>query len=199
MITKQDYENLSAFVEGVARVVALTHDENATIPTAEVRLIVLPLADMPAGEAVPQARLKLSPELRANLERVVANRKAIGTTCRIMEPEEFVRPFTVQVKAVAIPTPTQHYEGNAVVAQRALRALHRYFHPTLGGSDGTGFPFGAGVSLDAINAAIRDVAGITYIEGVQFGDADSKEKELAPDHTRVFLATSIDFGLRVVE
>ena len=56
--------------------------------------------------------------------------------------------------------------------QAALNALYSYFHPTIGGPDGAGWPFGRPVLAGEVYAALQQVRGTELVEEVRIFGAD---------------------------
>jgi hypothetical protein len=50
------------------------------------------------------------------------------------------------------------------VRERALAALYRYYHPVLGGPEGTGWPFGRPAQAGEVHAVLQRVAGVDFVE-----------------------------------
>jgi predicted phage baseplate assembly protein len=79
-----------------------------------------------------------------------------------------------------------YYQGVTVVAQlrarvrtapaalqtRATEALFRYLNPIVGGSEGTGWPFGRPVQSGEIFAVLQRLAGVDLVEDVKLFGAD---------------------------
>jgi hypothetical protein len=60
----------------------------------------------------------------------------------------------------------------AEVERDALAALYRYYHPLIGGPDGTGWPFGRPVHVGEIFAVLQRVSGLDYVEEARLFAAD---------------------------
>jgi hypothetical protein len=60
----------------------------------------------------------------------------------------------------------------ARLQQAALEALYRYYHPTVGGPDGSGWPFGRPVVAGEVHAALQRVRGTELVEDVRILGAD---------------------------
>jgi hypothetical protein len=60
----------------------------------------------------------------------------------------------------------------ARLQQDALDALFRYYHPTLGGPDGSGWPFGRPILAGEVYSALQRVRGTEMVEDVRIFGAD---------------------------
>ncbi len=199
LITKNDYELIPAYIKEIARSIPVTRDEDPRIPAGEVRLIIVPLSPRPSDEPLADADLQVPQDIQDQIARLLDERRAIGSRWQLLTPAEYVHRFTLEVAAVCLPTPAEPYEG-PIVEERAMRALYAYFHPVTGGSDGRGFPVGAGVSQGAIAEALHGVPGITYVSGIQVSDGSSREQMvLRPAPGRLLIADKVAVDVRVVQ
>jgi hypothetical protein len=56
--------------------------------------------------------------------------------------------------------------------EQALETLFRYFHPTIGGPDGSGWPFGRPVMSGEVYSALQALRGTELVEEVRIFGAD---------------------------
>jgi len=59
-----------------------------------------------------------------------------------------------------------------LVRQRALTALHRFLHPTVGGPRGMGWPFDTDLSSAAVHELLAVVEGVDHVSEVVLFAAD---------------------------
>jgi len=122
--------------------------------------------------AVPTAdyRLKFDQLVPADntLEKITQRldeTRLIGT--RILVEPPVYRGITVVARLRA----RQRSDPNRLQDQ-ALDVLFRYFHPIVGGPDGTGWPFGRAVLSGEVFAALQGVRGTEMVEDVRIFGAD---------------------------
>jgi hypothetical protein len=114
--------------------------------------------------------LRIDDELFATLRSHLEPRRVLGTSIEIATP--FYRGVSVASLIVARPgTPTD------LVRQRALTALHRFLHPTVGGSRGKGWPFDTDLSSAAVHEIFADIEGVDHVEEVVLFAADPASGE----------------------
>ncbi|HEY7023468.1 MAG TPA: putative baseplate assembly protein [Candidatus Limnocylindrales bacterium] len=162
-VTAEDFEHIAReAAPEIARVRALTGGDGAE--SGSVRLLVVP--------AVPTAdyRLKFDQLVPAEgtLEKITQRldeTRLIGT--RILVEPPVYRGITVVARLRA----RQRSDPNRLQDQ-ALDVLFRYFHPIVGGPDGTGWPFGRAVLSGEVFAALQGLRGTEMVEDVRIFGAD---------------------------
>ncbi|WP_410586165.1 putative baseplate assembly protein [Amycolatopsis sp. lyj-23] len=188
-VTAEDYEALAReAVPEAARIRCIAAGE-AGVPSAAVRVLVVP--DAPADEdgRVRLADLVPGDELLARLAGHLDTVRLIGTTV-LVEPPRY-RGVTVVARLVARPR-----RRPAAVREEALRALAGYLSPLPGGGpDGTGWPFGRAVRVGEIHALLQRVAGVETVEDVRLFSANPVTGERGGETGRVDLdANSLVFS-----
>ncbi|MGA8679745.1 MAG: hypothetical protein WB592_04645, partial [Acidimicrobiales bacterium] len=73
------------------------------------------------------------------------------------------------------------------VAREGTRALYSYFHPIIGGPNGTGWPFGRPVRVGELYAVLQDVPGIDYLEDTRLFPADPLTGERGESVNQILL------------
>ncbi len=53
-----------------------------------------------------------------------------------------------------------------------MAALYAYFHPIIGGPDGTGWPFGRPVQVGEVYSVLQALRGTEFVEDVRLFGAD---------------------------
>jgi predicted phage baseplate assembly protein len=161
-VSADDYERLAldaAPVVARARCLPPTGDDGA------VRLLVVPRVEDRPVDDLRVDDLRITDELFATLHDHLEPRRVLGTTVRIGTP--YYRGASVATLLVSRPgTPTD------LVRQRAQAALHRFLHPTVGGSRGTGWPFDTNLSSAAIHELLAVVEGVDHVSEVVLFAAD---------------------------
>jgi predicted phage baseplate assembly protein len=162
-VTAEDFEHIAReMAPEVARVKALATTDAADAGT--VRVLVVP--------AVPavSARLTFDQLVPADdtLERITRRldeSRLVGTRV-VVEPPVY-RGVAIVARLRARPR-----TDPARLQEDALDALFRYFHPTIGGPDGAGWPFGRPIIAGEVHAALQAVRGMELIEEVRVFGAD---------------------------
>jgi predicted phage baseplate assembly protein len=123
---------------------------------------------MCSGDEMDRLRFEqLVPE-EETMERVARyldERRLVGTRL-IVEPPTY-QGVTVVARARARPRARV-----SAVEQAGMRALYRYYHPIVGGPDGTGWPFGRPIHAGEVYAVLQRVEGVEYIEQARLFPAD---------------------------
>lgn len=175
-VTADDYEYLSAQVDGVARARCITPNLSAAasdvsfpgqiraldVQPGQVSMVVLPRIEVPEGRIAPD-QLVLSAELRASVQAYLDERRMVGTTLEVRSPQF----FWVSVTALIRVPPGSSRALMAEVQRRALAALYRHLNPHLGGALGGGWPFGRPLYLSELYSLLRTVPGGDFVEDVQ--------------------------------
>lgn len=162
-VTLEDYEHLAKeAAPEVARVrcVPVSDDEEA----GAARVLVVP-AVATAAEQLRFEELVPADETLARIAGHLEERRTIGARV-VVEP-----PLYQGVTILA-----QLRSGRTANAQRlhdaAIAALHDYFHPTTGGPDGDGWPFGRPVHVGEVYAVLQGLDGVEFVEDASLYAAD---------------------------
>ena len=104
----------------------------------------------------------------------------IGT--RILVEPPVYRGVTIVAKVRARPRSDPRR-----LQEQALDALFRYFHPTVGGPEGNGWPFGRPVMSGEVYSALQALRGTELVEEVRIFGADpvTGERGKATDRLEV--------------
>ena len=162
-VTAEDFEHIAREVAPeVARVKALTSSDTAE--TGVVRVLIVPA--VPDGDG----RISFDQLVPADdtLERITKrlDETRLVATRVVVEPPVY-RGVTIVARLLARP----RIDVNRL-QQDALEALFRYFHPTSGGPDGAGWPFGRPILSGEVFAALQAVRGTELVEDVRIFGAD---------------------------
>jgi len=162
-VTVEDYEHLAkAAAPEVARVrcVPVTDGDDA----GAARVLVVP-AVATSGE---QLRFEELVPAEATLARIAAHldeRRTIGARV-VVEP-----PLYQGVTIIARLRPRRTSNAQRL-HDHAIAALHTYFHPTTGGPDGAGWPFGRPVHVGEVYAVLQGLEGTEFVEEATLFAAD---------------------------
>jgi len=188
-VTADDFEYLSAQVDGVARARCITPNVSGAsreaafpgqirtldVQPGQVSMAVLPRIEVPVGRISPD-QLVLSAELRASVQTHLDERRMVGTTLEVRSAQY----SWVSVAALIRVLPGSSRELRADVQRAALAALYRYLNPHVGGASGGGWPFGRPLYLSELYSLLKTVPGGDFVEDVQVflsdpGQPDSRE------------------------
>ncbi|MFN8518215.1 MAG: putative baseplate assembly protein [Chloroflexota bacterium] len=177
-VTTQDFEHIAReAAPEVARVraVAATGDGS----DGAVRVLVVPAVASDQGRIRFEQLVPAQPTLERVTRRLDETR-LVGTRV-IVEPPVY-RGVTVVARLRARPRVDPQR-----LQEDALAELYRYFHPTEGGQDGTGWPFGRPVHSGEVYAALQRLRGTELVEEVRVFGADpvTGERGKATDRLEV--------------
>ncbi|HEX5239830.1 MAG TPA: putative baseplate assembly protein [Candidatus Limnocylindrales bacterium] len=161
-VTAEDFEHIAREVAPeVARVRAITGDANEP---GVVRVLIVPAVPGSNGRLTFDA-LVPGDDTLARIAKRLDESRLVGTRV-VVEPPAY-RGLTIVARLKARPGT----DANRL-QQEALDALFRYFHPTTGGPDGGGWPFGRPVLAGEVFAALQAVRGTELVEDVRVFGAD---------------------------
>ncbi len=160
-----------------------------------VRVVVVPsVAQHPPG-TVQLADFLPSEQTLARIAEQLDRRRVAGVRLMVQPAQYHGVSVVAEVRQKGSPPD--------VVRSRAVAALDEYFHPTRGGPDRTGWPFGRSVRIWDAYAVLQQVPGVDAVEHVELFAADPvsgarsesvQQIELGPDA----LALSVLHGIRVI-
>jgi predicted phage baseplate assembly protein len=158
-----------------------------------VRLLVVPA--LGGVGRVPFDALRPADEDLTKVVEAVDARRLVGTRV-VVEPPTY-QGVTVVARLRSVPT-----RSPDAVRDDALAALHRFLSPTVGGPDGTGWPFGRALRYGEVFAVLQQVPGVETVEDVRLFPADPVTGERGEAATTVEvgshgLAFSYDHQVRV--
>jgi predicted phage baseplate assembly protein len=159
-VTVEDYEYLAReAAPDTARVrcVPIAGDPGA------VRLLVVPKVTNPVD--LRFSELRPAPETLAQIASYLDERRVLGSRISVEPP--YYQGVTVVAQLRARPR-----TAPVALQTRAAEALFRYLNPIVGGSDGTGWPFGRPVQSGEIFAVLQRLAGVDLVEDVKLFGAD---------------------------
>ncbi|HUG48101.1 MAG TPA: putative baseplate assembly protein [Candidatus Limnocylindria bacterium] len=184
-VTAEDFEHICReAAPELARVRALAGGDGSE--PGVVRVLVVPAVPTHDGRLAFD-QLVPSEETLERVTRRLDESRLIGT--RVLVEPPVYRGLTI----VARLRPRQRTDPNRLQAA-ALEALFRYFHPTVGGPDGKGWPFGRPAMSGEVYSALQSLRGTEIVEDVRIFGADpvTGERGKATDrlevepHTLVF-------------
>ena len=169
-VTPEDYEELAReAARDVARVRCIP--ASADSPEAgSVRVLVVPAVGTGAGGGIPFSAFFPPAALLSTVRDYLNERRVVGARV-LVEPPEY-HGFRV----VARVQPKERV-STARLQSAAIDALYEYFHPSYGGPDGTGWPFGRPVNPGDVYSVLQRVSGTEYVEQVQLFATDAQTGE----------------------
>jgi len=136
-----------------------------------VRVLVVPKVES-EGQFAFEA-LVLSDETLLRVAKYIDAHRVVGTRVIIEPPVYQAVTVVAQIRS--------RRTSPDVLRSRALDALYRYFHPVVGGPDGSGWPFGGTVTLDDVYEILRAVPGVKAVEEARLFPADPLTGERGED------------------
>jgi len=171
-VTADDYALvLTQRVAGIARVrTAAVPGQPGPGDPGYLRVTVVPAPQGPPGEPLTESDLRLSDATAAAVGQCAGSVRLLCARVQIADPAWV--PFSVT--ATVYSWASGHSPAGQAGRRDAEAALFKYFHPTLGGPGGTGWPFGRPVhvgdayavlaglpdTITVVNVAIANQAGI---------------------------------------
>jgi predicted phage baseplate assembly protein len=167
-VTAADFEYLArSAAPEVARVVCPPPEDSGP---GVVRVLVVPHLPGPEHGAIP---LQLTRPARDVVERIGAEldeRRVVGVRVVVERPS--YQGLVVFARLLA-----RRHEDPDEVERRALVALHRYYHPVVGGPEGGGWPFGRPVRAAEVFGVLQAVPGVERVEESQLYAVDLQTNE----------------------
>jgi len=191
-VTTEDFEHISReAAPEIARVRCLAADQAAD---GVVRVLLVPSIEDDEGRIRFEQLLPTEQTLQAVARRLDETR-LVGTRV-VVEPPVY-RGVTIVARLRARPRTDPDR-----LQQAALATLYRYFHPTRGGMNGDGWPFGRPILAGEVYSALQGVRGTELVEDVRVFGADpvTGERGKATDRLDVephALVFSYDHQIRV--
>jgi predicted phage baseplate assembly protein len=163
-ITLSDYERLAMETPGVklarTKAIANLHPEFLCFHApGMITLLVLPF--------LPKDRPAPSPALRRAVAAYLAPRRMLGTRVEIVGPQYVDVAVRARVRALANTDARQ-------VSASIVQSINGFFHPLVGGPDGTGWPFGRDVYRSEVLQIIDESAGVDHVLSLELVDGAGK-------------------------
>ena len=176
-VTAEDFEHICReAAPEVARVRAITGGDGTE--AGVVRVLVVPA--VPSDGRLAFDALVPAEETLERITRRLDESRLVGTRI-VVEPPNY-RGVTIVARLRARPR-----TDTGRLQQAAVDALFSYFHPTHGGPDGNGWPFGRPILSGEVYSALQKVRGTELVEDVRIFGADpvTGERGKATDRLEV--------------
>lgn len=170
-VTVADYERLAleaAPEVARTRCVPAGDRSSAGREASAVRLLVVPAVE---GDHLGRLRIEQMVVPSETLERIAGyldERRVVGSRVLVEPPTYQGVTIVARIRASTRAHPN-------LVKEAASRALYRYYHPIIGGPEGTGWPFGRPVHAGEVYAVLQRVDGVEYLEEVRLYGADPRD------------------------
>jgi predicted phage baseplate assembly protein len=177
-VTVEDYEQLArAAAPEIVRVRAVAADDESG---GGVRVLVVPAV---ADDGSGRLRFEQMIPEDASLQRISEDldaRRTIGARV-VVEPPRY------QGVTVVARVRSRRRFAPDVLRDDCLKALYEYFHPTRGGPDGEGWPFGRPVHVGEVYSVLQRLPGTDIIEDARLFAADPVSGERGADVQTIVL------------
>jgi predicted phage baseplate assembly protein len=167
-VTADDFEVLAREASpavGRARCVVVGDPLTNGQRPGTVRLLLVP-ALSPTDGPIDDEQLQLSERARQDVQAYLDERRLL-TTEIVLESPAYVR---VTVTGRIRP---RRRANRARVVEEATRALYRYLHPTTGGPEGSGWPFGRELFIAEVYSLLQGLEDVDAVEDVQLYTIDA--------------------------
>jgi len=173
-VTAADFEHLTR--KAAPEVARVRCSDLQPSEVAAVRVLVVPqIDDGPDGLWRLRAeQLEPSVETLDRIRESLDRRRVVGVRVVIERP-------TYQGVTVVARVRARRNANIAHVEEQALEALYRYYHPVVGGPDGSGWPFGRPIQAGEAYAVLQSVVGVDIVEESRLYTYDMTSGERATD------------------
>jgi predicted phage baseplate assembly protein len=159
-VTRDDFERLAEMSSSqVARARCVPAGGDG-VDAGAVRVLVVPQVEDGPNGSLDFGQLLPDDDVLAHVRDYLDERRVVGTRVAV-ESAAYI-PISIVARMRAKP----RYDVRKL-EQNALAALYRYFHPVLGGPDGTGWPFGRAVAPGEAYSVLNGVPGVEAVEDVR--------------------------------
>lgn len=156
---------------------AATDDQAPAASPGYVRLLLVPA--LPETNLLPtRADLQVPHHVQQDVRVYLDDRRLL--TCEVILDEARVTWVVVLARLRCRPESDRER-----VQQEATAAVQRFIHPTLGGPDGSGWPFGRELFAGDIYTLLQQVPDVVYVEEVILQSANPDTREFGEPAMRV--------------
>ena len=159
-VTPGDFERLAEMSNSQVARARCVPAGNGEVEPGAVRVLIVPQVEDGPNGSLDFGQLLPSDDVLESVRDYLDERRVVGTRVAV-ESAAYI-PISIVARMRAKP----RYDVRKL-EQSALSALYRYFHPVLGGPDGTGWPFGRAVAPGEAYSVLNGVAGVEAVEDVR--------------------------------
>ncbi|PID86680.1 MAG: putative baseplate assembly protein [Chloroflexi bacterium] len=167
-VTASDFEDLALETPGVTigRVKCLQPlpSEAGRVTPGQVYMLVIPRVRYPAGYLEPNSLEPPDADIE-RLTRYLDERRLLTTRLHIRAPAYYWVAARVQLRASIDAE-------QATVEAEVLNRLYKFLNPLIGGSAGTGWPFGRELFLSDVYQCLRGLPNVQFIRNVELYAAE---------------------------
>jgi len=169
-VTPDDFELLAREASpGIARARCLAARDTSTAGAdtaapGSVRLQLVPALPSPDGPLVPD-QLQVPPRVRLDVQTYLDDRRLLTSELVLDTPTYTWVSVLVRVR----PKPRAN---RARVIKQATDSIYRFIHPTFGGPDLVGWPFGRELFAGEIYSLVQAIDGVDFVEDVTLQQVD---------------------------
>lgn len=154
-MTPEDYEHLAReAAPEIARVRCVPISEGGDAGAA--RVLVVPAVTI-GPDQLRFEELVPDDDVLARIAAYLDDRRTIGSRVVVEPPLYQGVTIVARLRAARIANPQRLHDA-------AIGALNTYFHPTVGGPDGAGWPFGRPVHVGEVYAVLQGLDGTEFVE-----------------------------------
>ena len=179
-VTGDDFEVLAREASPAvsrARALSVSTPADASRPPGVVRLLLVPAAPAMDGP-VPPEQLQVSARVRHQVQAYLDERRMLTSEIVLESP-------TYTWVTVAARVRARRRASRERILQKALATLYRFIHPSVGGQDGRGWPFGRELYVGEVYAVLQQVDGIDTVEEVTLQQFDPVTGAFGRPTTRI--------------
>ncbi len=167
-VTAGDYARLAEEASpGVARAHCIERRDGFPV----VRVLIVPTVDGdPINHVIDDFVID---DVYQTVHDYLEERRLVGTRVSVGTP--FYQGVSIAARVIGLPN-----ADRKTVEQGCLRALYRYTHPTFGGPDGDGVPFGWTLSERNVRHLLTTIDGVAAVPEVVLFGADLKRERRLP-------------------
>ena len=130
--------------------------------TAELTLKIVIVPEAGSAEFAPEP----TNELRQDVHEFLRERVPICTRLQVLAPQY----SAIHLEATVVRG-RQSRLDRATVRQNVIKAVRDFLHPTRGGDDGRGWPFGRSIFRSELYALIEGLPGVDHVHELLLRDA----------------------------
>ena len=183
-VTAEDYENLARAAApeiGRVRCVPAGDGSSGSASGDGVRVLLVPGVDDRDDGHIDFHELMVGDDVFERVAGYLDQRRTIGARVMVQPPDYVGLTVVTRLRA-------RTGADVRAVERDAVTALHRWFHPLVGGPDGAGWPFGRSIVTGEVYVVLQRVDGVEFVEEVRLFPADPVER------TRKRRVERIDIG-----
>ena len=140
--------------------------------TAELTLKIVIVPETNSGDEFAS---EPNAELRQAVYEFLRERVPIGTRLRVLAPQ-----YSAIHLEATVARGRQSRLDRATVRQNVIKAVRDFLHPTRGGDDGHGWPFGRSIFRSELYAIIEGLPGVDHVRELLLRDAQLRLNKKVP-------------------